>query len=107
MIVCSCHVISDKDIETALVEIMRQEPPPLPTPGVVWRHLSKRMRCCGCAPLAVETIYARLEKLERDGAISSEAGKSMRSQLIRIQRRNGGLRRSRMEFKLPEADAAE
>ncbi len=108
MIVCSCHVISDRDIETALIEIMRQEPAPLPTPGVVWRHLSKRMRCCGCAPLAVETIYARLEKLEREGAICPAAGKAARGQLIRIQSRNGGLRRTRDGgFMMPEVDAAE
>ena len=109
MIVCSCNVITDRDIEAALVEIMRQDPPPLPTPGVVWRHLSKRMRCCGCAPLAVETIYARLEKLETEGAVSPALGEAMRGQLIRIQSRNGGLRRTPMldDFSLPEVDAAE
>ena len=39
MIVCSCSVISDTDIEQALVEIMSQPDAPLPTPGVVYRHL--------------------------------------------------------------------
>lgn len=91
MIVCSCNVITDRDIEAALVEIMRQQPPPMPTPGVVWRHLSKRMRCCGCAPLAVETIYACMEKLEREGAICPVAGKAMRGQLFRIKNRSGGM----------------
>lgn len=87
MIVCSCNVISDTDIERALIEILSLDQPPLPTPGVVWKHLSRRMRCCGCAPLAVETIYARMEKLERDGAICPEKGKMMRGQLLRLRAR--------------------
>ena len=69
MLVCSCAVISDHEIETALLEIMSGPDPTLPTPGVVWRHLSKRMDCCGCAPLAVETIYAKLDELEARGLV--------------------------------------
>ncbi|MDX2288862.1 MAG: hypothetical protein NW217_08595 [Hyphomicrobiaceae bacterium] len=69
MLICSCAVISDHDIERALIEIMSGENAPLPTPGVVWRHLSKKMNCCGCAPLAVETIYEKLEMLEQQGRI--------------------------------------
>lgn len=70
MIICSCTRISDHDIELALLEIMIQENAPLPTPGVIWRHLNKKMNCCGCAPLAVETIYSKLEALESRGLLS-------------------------------------
>jgi len=69
MLVCSCAVISDHDIELALLDIMIENDPPLPTPGVVWRYLTKRMDCCGCAPLAVETIYRKLDELEAKGLI--------------------------------------
>lgn len=67
MIVCSCNEISDADLEFALVEILSQPGAPLPTPGVVFRHLSKKMRCCGCAPLAVTTIYEKIDALARQG----------------------------------------
>lgn len=77
MIVCSCNVVSDRDIEKAIIEIMSGPSPPLPTPGVVWRHLSKRMRCCSCAPIAIETIYAKLQDLEARGAICPEACRIM------------------------------
>jgi hypothetical protein len=63
MIVCSCAVITDKDIEEALVEIMSQPDAPLPTPGRRLQHLSKKMVCCGCAPLAVSTIYEKIDQL--------------------------------------------
>jgi hypothetical protein len=69
MIVCSCAVISDKDLEQAVLEIMSLPDAPLPTPGVVYRHLQKKMNCCGCAPLAADTIYAKMEALEKAGQI--------------------------------------
>ena len=65
MIVCSCTRISDHDIELALLDILNQPEAPIPTPGVVYRHMQKRMQCCGCAPLAVDVIYARLEVLQQ------------------------------------------
>ena len=47
MIVCSCAAITDADIEQALVEILSLPEAPLPTPGVVYRHL--RRRWCAAA----------------------------------------------------------
>jgi hypothetical protein len=82
MIVCSCTVISDRDIETALVEILSRPDAPIPTPGVVYRHLQKRMNCCGCAPLAVETIYNKVDELERKGLISPNVCATARSKLL-------------------------
>ena len=45
MIVCSCAVISDAQIEEALIEILSLPNAPLPTPGVVYRHLERKMVC--------------------------------------------------------------
>lgn len=81
MIVCSCAVISDADLERAVLEIMSLPNAPLPTPGVVYRHLQKRMSCCGCAPLATETIYAKMEDLERRGLICPCACASAKTRL--------------------------
>ncbi len=75
-------MISDKDIEEALVEILNQPDAPIPTPGVVYRHLSRRMNCCGCAPLAVETIYNKMDELEKKGLICPYACATARSKLI-------------------------
>lgn len=84
MIVCSCTVISDRDIEAALLEILNRPDAPIPTPGVVYRHLQKRMNCCGCAPLAVETIYNKVDELERKGLISPNVCETARSKLLEI-----------------------
>ena len=85
MIVCSCTVISDRDIEEALLEVLSVPDAPIPTPGVIFRHLSKRMNCCGCAPLAVETIYNKVEELEQRGVISAEVCATARSKLLEFR----------------------
>lgn len=87
MIVCSCTVISDHDIEAALLEILSRPNAPIPTPGVVYRHLQKRMNCCGCAPLAVETIYNKVDELEKKGLIPSYVCATTRSKLLEFSAR--------------------
>ena len=83
MIVCSCHVITDKDIEQALVEILGEPNAPLPTPGVVYRHLQKKMVCCGCSPLAVSTIYEKIDELAEKGVVCPYACACAQGRLLK------------------------
>ena len=105
MIVCSCTLISDHDIENALVEILNQPDAPIPTPGVVYRHLKKRMNCCGCAPLAVETIYNKVDELERKGLISPNVCATARSKLLEFSSARGRIRGSVADASAAAADA--
>jgi len=84
MIVCSCNVISSRDIERALVEILSMPQAPIPTPGVVYPHLSQQMQCCGCAPLAVSTIYSAVEKLEREARVCPCACAAAKAKLVQL-----------------------
>lgn len=84
MIICSCACISDFDIELALLDLLNQPEAPIPTPGVVYRYLEKRMNCCGCAPVAVEVIYAKLEELERRGLVCPYRSLSTRERLMKL-----------------------
>lgn len=93
MIVCSCNVISDGDIEKVLLEIFSRSDAPIPTPGLVYRELTKRMDCCNCAPLAVSVIYERLEALERKGLICRYRCADIRSKLRLIVNKTGGKKR--------------
>ncbi|MGE0022532.1 MAG: hypothetical protein AB7S70_02750 [Hyphomicrobium sp.] len=85
MIVCSCQQVSDFDIELALLDILNEPEAPIPTPGVVYRYMQKRMQCCGCAPLAVDVIYAKVEDLERRGLVCPYRSLSTRERLARMQ----------------------
>lgn len=90
MIVCSCNIISDRDIEQVLVDIFSKPDAPIPTPGLVYRELEKRMSCCGCAPLAVSVIYERLEALEHKGLICRYRSADIRKKLRLIVNKTGG-----------------
>jgi hypothetical protein len=105
MIVCSCTMISDRDIEGALVEILNQPDAPIPTPGVVYRHLQKRMNCCGCAPLAVETIYNKVQELETKGLISPNVCAATRSALLEFGVWRTRLRGDKVQAASLEAEA--
>src|SRR5215510_9458366 len=83
MIVCSCLVITDEHIEQALLEILNQPGAPLPTPGVVYRHLEKRMVCCGCSPLAVSTIYQKIDELAEKGVVCPYACACAQGRLLK------------------------
>jgi len=83
MIVCSCLIITDAQIEHALLEILSRPDAPLPTPGVVYRHLAKRMVCCGCSPLAVSTIYRKIDELAEKGVVCPYACASAQGRLLK------------------------
>lgn len=83
MIICSCAVITDLDIERALIEILDTPDAPLPTPGVVYKHLQKKMVCCGCSALAVETIYNKMEKLAETGVVCPYACACAQGRLLK------------------------
>lgn len=87
MIVCSCTVITDGDVEGAVIAILNRPQPMIPTPGLVFRELGKRMNCCGCAPLAVDTIYRIMERLEQAGRVCPCACATARDRLHEISRR--------------------
>ena len=51
MIVCSCNLITSKDIAEAVSEIRRNDPFVAITPALIYRYLGKRPSCGNCLPL--------------------------------------------------------
>jgi hypothetical protein len=84
---------------------LNQPDAPIPTPGVVYRHLQKRMNCCGCAPLAVETIYNKVQELETKGLISPNVCAATRSKLLEFSLWRARLRGDKVEGVAAEAEA--
>jgi bacterioferritin-associated ferredoxin len=89
MIVCHCNVISDGDISRALLYLLNLPEAPIPTPGLVFRTLNHRFNCCSCAPVAVETIYAAMERLEKQGLVCPYRSAATKKQLARMAERTG------------------
>jgi bacterioferritin-associated ferredoxin len=51
MIVCSCTLITSKDIAEAVVSLRSNDPFVVITPALIYRHLGKRPSCGNCLPL--------------------------------------------------------
>lgn len=73
MIVCSCNVITQLEIEEVIVGFLEEEPWRLITAGMVYHAMSKRGKCCSCFPGVIDTIvrvstefHRRLETQEAE-----------------------------------------
>jgi len=56
MIVCSCTMISSKDIAEAVSALRTKDPFVVLTPGLIYRQLGKRPSCGSCLPLITKLM---------------------------------------------------
>lgn len=66
MIICHCNVLTKDVILEAIDELIDEERYQLITPGLVYRQLGKRGKCCGCFPQVVGLIVSSLEEFQTD-----------------------------------------
>jgi bacterioferritin-associated ferredoxin len=66
MLICHCNLITEKEIEQAIVALLDQDPWQLIVPAKVYHSLNQRGRCCGCFPNVVETIIRVTEEYHRN-----------------------------------------
>jgi hypothetical protein len=82
MLICHCNVITEREIEDAILELLDQDPWTLIVPAKVYHSLRKRGRCCGCFPNVVETIIRVTENFH---ARSEASGAEIVSHLDRVR----------------------
>jgi bacterioferritin-associated ferredoxin len=68
MIICSCNVLSDKQLRKAAEEMRADPNAKVLTPGAVFRHLGCRPRCGSCFPSVIDLIHEKAS--EEQGAAS-------------------------------------
>jgi hypothetical protein len=61
MMVCSCNLITDKDIKDVITALLDEDCWQLIVPGKVYHAMQKRGRCCGCFPNVVDLIVKTTE----------------------------------------------
>lgn len=66
MLICSCNVIDQKQIEETVLAMLEKDCWQLIVPGKVFREMAKRGRCCGCFPNVLETIIEVTERYHRE-----------------------------------------
>lgn len=65
MIVCSCNVVSHREIEAAVESLVEADPDVVLTPGMVYRAIGVRPKCGTCLEHVVKLIHAHRETLQR------------------------------------------
>jgi bacterioferritin-associated ferredoxin len=58
MIVCSCSMITSKDVADAVTALRTADPLVVLTPGLIYRYLGKRPSCGSCMPLITKLMVA-------------------------------------------------
>ena len=71
MIVCSCNVITRRDVESVIEEILVADPYAVLTPNLLYHRLGRRGKCCGCFPHVTE-ILVEYGTLVREGIEQGE-----------------------------------
>lgn len=66
MIICSCNVISDSDLEKGIALLKDKHPQRTPTVGSVYKALGKQLNCGGCIPIAVMKILEMAPRPNQD-----------------------------------------
>ena len=61
MIVCHCNILTCIEIEDTIDALLIADPSRRLTPGMVYRDLGRRGRCCGCFPAIVALIVAAVD----------------------------------------------
>lgn len=72
MMVCSCNLITDKDIKEAIMSLLDEDCWQLIVPGKVYHAMQKRGRCCGCFPNVVDIIVKTTEEYHAARASEGE-----------------------------------
>jgi len=70
MIVCSCNVLSDRDLREAAEEMRADPNGKMPTPGSVFRKLGCRPHCGSCFPSVIELIHEKASATNQSGGAS-------------------------------------
>ncbi len=82
MLICHCNLITEKEIEETILDLLDEDAWQLVVPAKVYHRLAKRGRCCGCFPNVVETIIRVTEAFH---ARSEASGAEIVSHLDRVR----------------------
>ena len=81
MIVCSCNIITRRDIEAVIERLLADDPYAVLTPNLIYHRLGRRGRCCGCFPQVTDilvehaiAVRARIERGELPGSQPTKDG---------------------------------
>ncbi|NEN93958.1 MAG: (2Fe-2S)-binding protein [Okeania sp. SIO3H1] len=66
MILCSCNVVAQSDMEQVILELLSEDEWQLITPGLVYHAMRIRGKCCGCFPGVIDVIITTTQQYHRE-----------------------------------------
>ena len=95
MLVCQCNMITSKEIEGIVLELLQADPWQLVVPAKVYSELNRRAKCGGCVPNVVDIIVRVTENYHSQQAQQSGEVLSLPTGLEKLKQQRSGVRRER------------
>jgi bacterioferritin-associated ferredoxin len=95
MLVCQCNMITSKEIEDIVLDLLTADPWQLVVPAMVYSELNRRAKCGGCVPNVVDIIVRVTENYHSQHAQQSGDVVSLPTGLEKLKQQRSGVRRER------------
>lgn len=95
MLVCQCNMITDKEIENIVLDLLKADPWQLVVPAKVYSELARRAKCSGCVPNVVDIIVRVTENYHSQQAHPAGELVSLQTGLDKLKKQRSGVRRER------------
>ena len=95
MLVCQCNMITSKEIEDIVLDLLNADPWQLVVPAKVYSELNRRAKCSGCVPNVVDIIVRVTENYHSQQALETGDVVSLPSGLDKLKKQQSGVRRER------------
>lgn len=95
MLVCQCNMITSREVEDIVLDLLKADPWQLVVPAKVYGELNRRAKCGGCVPNVVDIIVRVTENYHAQQALGSGGVVSLPSGLDKLKQQQSGVRRER------------
>ncbi|MCS6759457.1 MAG: (2Fe-2S)-binding protein [Candidatus Devosia euplotis] len=90
MLVCQCNMITSKQVEDIVLDLLRADPWQLVVPAKVYKELDRRAKCGRCVPNVVDIIVRVTENYHAQQSLPSGELVSLRSGLEKLKQQRSG-----------------
>jgi len=95
MLVCQCNMITSKEIEDIVLDLLKADPWQLVVPAKVYSELNRRAKCAGCVPNLVDIIVRVTETYHAQHAHPPGDIVTFQTGLEKLKQQRSGVRRER------------
>src|SRR6218665_1773784 len=95
MLICQCNMITSREIEDIVLDLLKADPWQLVVPAKVYSELNRRAKCAGCVPNVVDIIVQVTENYHAQHAHPPGDVVTFQTGLEKLKQQRSGVRRER------------